>query len=207
MGRLWAGVAALGATAVVAPRSQAQSMGASDWQPTRHGQDDWYDDVPGKHRFVFDTTTPDGFEWALRFANNYFNANNQGYDLEDADSAVVIVARHQSTPFAFNDAIWSRYGGLLAERIGMEGETPTTNPYGGEGRAPLTNLIGRGAHFAVCGFATRGIAGSLARSIGGDADTVNKELADNLVENGHMATAGILAVNRAQERGYTFVNS
>ena len=208
MGRLWAGVAALGASAAVAPRSQAQSMGETDWQPTRHAEDDWYDHVPGKHRFVFDTTSVDGFDWALRFASNYFRANVEGYGLEDSDSAVVIVARHLSTGYAFNDAIWSRYGAMLAERMGLEGETPTSNPHNREGRgATLPNLIGRGAHLAVCGFATRAIAGSLARSIGSDTDAVYEEIADNLVENAHMTTAGILAVNRAQERGYTFVSS
>jgi intracellular sulfur oxidation DsrE/DsrF family protein len=33
---------------------------------------------------------------------------------------------------------------------------------------------------------------------------VFKELTENLVPNGHMVPAGIVAVNRAQERGYTF---
>jgi hypothetical protein len=25
------------------------------WRPARHAQDDWYDKIPGQHRFVFDT--------------------------------------------------------------------------------------------------------------------------------------------------------
>ena len=208
VGRLWTGVAALSAAAVVAPRAEAQSSGKGTWQPALHDAEDWLDQVSGRHRFVFDTTKPDGFEWALRFANNYFNANNEGYGLEDSDTAVVIVARHLSTAYAFNDVIWARYGALLAERMSLEGEAPTRNPLNREGDgATLPNLIGRGAHLAVCGFASRGIARTIARSTGGDTDAINTEIKENLVENGHMMTAGILAVNRALEHGYSFVSA
>ena len=33
---------------------------------------------------------------------------------------------------------------------------------------------------------------------------VELSLTENLIPNGHMVPAGIVAVNRAQERGYTF---
>ena len=36
-------------------------------------------------------------------------------------------------------------------------------------------------------------------------DAIFKELTENLVPNGRMVPAGIVAVNRAQERGYSFV--
>ena len=39
---------------------------------------------------------------------------------------------------------------------------------------------------------------------GGNVDAIVKELTSNLVPNGHMVPAGIVAVSRAQERGYTF---
>ena len=35
-------------------------------------------------------------------------------------------------------------------------------------------------------------------------DDIYKELAANLLANSHLVPAGIVAVNRAQERGYTF---
>jgi intracellular sulfur oxidation DsrE/DsrF family protein len=69
----------------------------------------------------------------------------------------------------------------------------------------LEGLLKRGAHLAVCQMASRAIAGSIARTAGVSADDVYKELASNLVMNAHLAPAGIVAVNRAQERGYTFV--
>ena len=55
--------------------------------------------------------------------------------------------------------------------------------------------------------ATRQLADSLAAAAGGNAESVFKELSANLVSNSHLVAAGIVAVNRAQERGYTFVNA
>ena len=68
----------------------------------------------------------------------------------------------------------------------------------------LDALIGRGVHFAVCQMATRRIAGVIATASGANADDIYKELVSNLIRNSHMAPAGIVAVNRAQERGYAF---
>src|SRR5262245_4701410 len=86
---------------------RAQSSGASSWQPARHAQDYWLSQLPGTHRFIIDSTSPDGFTSALQYANNYFAANQTGYGLKDNDLAVVIVARHHATQFAYNNAIWS----------------------------------------------------------------------------------------------------
>ena len=60
---------------------------------------------------------------------------------------------------------------------------------------------------AVCAMATSRIAGMIARAVGGNAEAVNKELIANLVSNARMVPAGIVAVNRAQERGYSFVSA
>ena len=62
---------------------------------------------------------------------------------------------------------------------------------------------------AACGspcaqLSTRASAGLIAQKTGGKADDIFKELTDHLVPNAHMVPAGIVAVNRAQERGYSF---
>ena len=61
---------------------------------------------------------------------------------------------------------------------------------------------------AVCSVATRGFAGAIAEVTGGNAaDNINNELVANLVGNSRMVPAGIVALNRAQERGYSFVSA
>ena len=106
LSRLGTGLTVLGAALTGdAAKAQAQSVAGTKWQPSRHAQDDWLDQVPGKHRFLLDTTTADGLGEALLYTNNYFLANQNAYGLSNTDLAVVIVVRHFSTPFAYNDAI------------------------------------------------------------------------------------------------------
>jgi intracellular sulfur oxidation DsrE/DsrF family protein len=207
------GIGAAGSALSAVPAA-AQSAESGRWQPARHEQDDWLDGVPGKHRVVFDTTTNEGMASAILFATNYFIVNRSSYGLQDSDLAVVIVARHSSTAFAYNDAMWAKYGAQLSNQTRYTDpktkQAPVINPYastGGSGQQPgrLDALLKRGVHLAVCQLATRAMAGSIARATGSDTDTIVNELAANLVANSHLVPAGIVAVNRAQERGYSFV--
>jgi hypothetical protein len=178
------------------------------WQPARHALDDWMDHLPGSHRLVFDTTTAEGIGAAMQYAGNFFTASKSGYGLEDADAAVIIVARHRSTPYGYNDTIWAKYGTQIARRDDPGAKPPSPAP----GRrmpssSTIQSLIKRGVHFAICQMATRRIAGELAGDTGGKTDDIYAELTANLVGNAHLASAGIVAVNRAQERGYTLVTA
>jgi intracellular sulfur oxidation DsrE/DsrF family protein len=199
-------------------KAQASTSGGG-WQPKRHPQDDWMDRLPGSHRLVFDTTSPSGIGTAMWFANNFFLANQSGYQLGGADLAVVIVIRHGSTAFAFTDAMWAKYGMLLAQRTNFDDpktkRRPIINVYNSathgdllpNGGITLDNLAARGVHFAVCQIATRRLAGAIAAATGGTSDAVYDELTRSLVPNAHMAAAGIVALSRAQERGYTFADA
>jgi len=219
LSRLAAG-AALGGTVFKSQPVAAQSTGAPSWRAARHAQDDWLDQIPGSHRFIIDSTSPLGLGSALLFANNFFVANQQGYGLGNADAAVVIVMRHNSTGFAFSDAMWTKYGTAMGEASGNFDDPktkakPTVNVYNSgsymtalpNGGVTLDALIGRGVHFAVCQMASRRYAGAIAAAHKLDAEAVYKELTSNLIRNAHMVAAGIVAVNRAQERGYAFANA
>jgi intracellular sulfur oxidation DsrE/DsrF family protein len=216
--RLSAGVAAFAAAAGVTA-AQGQSPAGGRRQPERHETDDWLDQLPGKHRIIFDTTTATGFGDAILFANNFMIANQSGYGVAEKDLAIVIVARHSSTAFAYKDAMWAKYGLALSLRTGFTDpknrQAPKVNLYNAvDYGVQLPNrgttvdaLAKRGVHFAVCQMATRGIAGALAEVTGGNTDAIYNELVANIVTNAHMVPAGIVAVNRAQERGYSFVSA
>jgi intracellular sulfur oxidation DsrE/DsrF family protein len=224
LSRLAAGAAIVGGTVFrgqpAAAQSSSPSPGAGAWRPARHAQDDWLDQIPGSHRFIIDTTSPEGLGSSLLFANNFFVANQAGYGLGNADAAVVVVMRHNSTAFAYTDAMWAKYGSAIGDAAGGFDDPkakarPTVNVYntGGYGSALPNNgvtldaLIGRGVHFAVCQMATRRFAGAIAAARKLEAEAVYKELTSNLVRNAHLVPAGIVAVNRAQERGYAFANA
>lgn len=215
LAHLGAGASVVGATVVASPTAAAQSGTEAPWRPARHAQDDWYDKIPGVHRFLFDTSTGDSMGWALQFATNYFKANQEVYGLKESDLAVVIVARHKSTAFAYNDIIWAKYGKQISEQTEFMDpktkEPPKINVYGPAGETAqagkMEALIKKGVQFAVCQMSTRGIAGRIAKANGIETESVVKEIAANLIANAHMVPAGILAVNRAQERGYSFIYS
>ena len=208
------GVAATAAGFAAAPVT-ARAQGATDgrWQPARHPQDDWMDQLPGKHRYFFDTSTPDKLEDAIRFTGNYYSANKSGYGLENADLAVVVCMRHRSAPFAFNDAMWGKYGVTLAKRAEFVDpktkEMPKVNYFTPKAPAAparargLADLMALGVQFAICNLSTRAISGLIADATGQQADVVYTEITANLIEHARLVPAGIVAVNRAQERGYS----
>jgi intracellular sulfur oxidation DsrE/DsrF family protein len=212
---LGAGAGVVGASVIASPSAEAQAAADAPWRPARHTQDDWYDKIPGVHRFLFDSSTAESMGWALQFATNYFTANQDVYGLKESDLAVIIVARHKSTSFAYNDAIWAKYGKQISEQAEFMDpktkEPPKINVYGPMGETQqagkMEALIKKGVQFAVCQMSTRGIATRIAKANGLETANVIKEITENLIANAHMVPAGILAVNRAQERGYSFIYS
>ena len=68
-------------------------------------------------------------------------------------------------------------------------------------------MVARGVHFAICNTATRRIASVVAEAAGLETDDVHKELNDNAIANGHYVPAGVMALSRAQEYGYSFMYS
>jgi hypothetical protein len=218
--RLGAGVTVLGSGLPAGTSvANAQSAAAGAARPARHAQDDWMDKLPGKHRLVFDTTTPAGFGAAVAYANNFLTADKDGYGLTDQDHGIIIVARHFATPFAYNDAMWAKYAKAMPPFVVLDDpktkQRPTINLFNvGTYGLDLPNLgttipdvVKRGVHFAVCQMATKFFSGMLAQGTGGTADAVYNEIVANLVGNSHMVAAGIVAVNRAQERGYTMATA
>jgi intracellular sulfur oxidation DsrE/DsrF family protein len=176
------------------------------FEPVRHSQDDWLDQLPGKHRVVFDTWTAARFPESMQFANNIFRGNRDGYQLAEKDVAIVIVARHRTAPFAFNDAMWAKYGKPFSDR--MEFLDPKTNkpPTVNVHAAQLGALLKQGVHLAVCNLTTRSISQRLAELTGVAADDVYKELTTNTLGNAHFVAAGVVGATRAQERGYALIS-
>ncbi|MHB8839167.1 MAG: hypothetical protein ACYC7F_09475 [Gemmatimonadaceae bacterium] len=216
VGRLAAGAAAFGA-ALAAESSPLRAMTPrSDFKPARHALDDWFDGIAGKHRVFFDAVSATGAGEALAFATNYTIANKNAYALEASDLALVICYRHFATPFAFNDAMWAKYGAGWGQFLNFNDPATKAPPVRNVWNATdLTGMqpnfgttvsasVTRGVHFAICDMATHFIADLTAKAAGSTADAVYAELKANTLGNAHFVPAGIVALNRAQERGYSF---
>lgn len=192
----------------------AQSEG---FKPRRHPEDAWMDAPKVAHRVVIDSASPAAGGAALLYANNTLNANKSGYGLQADDIAVIVVLRHLSTPFGYADAVWAKYGAAFSEILDFKDPVtkaaPAANPYN-SARPGMSNmgvtipsLVEKKVQFAVCGSATRFLAGAVAQKTKGDAEAVYKEFVSNLVPNSHLVAAGVIAVNRSQEYGYTLLTA
>lgn len=197
-------VALAGATLASAPARAQQKPGG--FEPRRHELDAWMDALPGSHRIFIDTDSNSGATNALRYATNILNAQVNAYQGKDQDMAMIICLRHASTGLGFNDAMWAKYGstfGAMGRPPGGQEQAPTSNAQ----TAAIAAAAARGIQFAICDAATTLMSGMIARRASLKAEDVHAELIANLVPNGHMVPAGVMALTRAQEYGYSFLYS
>jgi hypothetical protein len=211
--------AAAAAAFSLAPGSARAQTPARRYQPARHSQDEWLDAVPGTHRTVIDCASTASAGAGILYANNLYIANAKGYSLKEPDVAVVVCLRHFATVFAFNDVVWGKYGQALGEAVKFTdprtGRAPSVNlldaaGYGMElpnGGITIASVAKRGTQFAVCDMATNMLAGLIAASTKGVQEAVYTEFVRNLIPNSHLMAAGVVAVNRAQEYGYTLLTA
>jgi intracellular sulfur oxidation DsrE/DsrF family protein len=203
LSRFSAATVAFAATQPAVPAPTAPAPTAS---PARHPQDEWLDQAPEKHRVVFDTWMADKFGDAAAFAGNWIRINKDQYGLTDADLAVVIVVRHGTTPFAFNDAIWTKYGKIFAANMSATDKTAHPNPTSNIHATRLANLTKQGARLAACSLTTRAYTRIIAKETGAEPDAIYTELTTNTIGSAQIVPAGIVAVTRAQEHGYAIVS-
>lgn len=213
------GVAAAVAAIALGSKRAAAQVPAAGFQPARHQQDEWLNRLPGSHRTIIDCATVAGAGEGMLYANNLYVANRNGYQLNESDMAIVVCLRHFATVFAYSDAIWGKYGQAMSNLVRFV--DPKTK------QAPVSNLLNssdygmalpnlgnsipsvvkRGTHFAVCEMATQFITGQVAAAVKADPQALFKEFSANLIPNSHPVAAGVVAVNRAQEYGYTLLTA
>jgi intracellular sulfur oxidation DsrE/DsrF family protein len=183
--------------------------------PTDEPQDAWLEQGGRRHRIIFDTISAKGAGEALNFADNFYKANLSGYSIAGADLSAVIILRHFSVVFGFNEAAWAKFGqalsdwGQLAE-IGIK-TSVAINPYNATPLDPklfsngrrLSGVTQEGARFAVCEVAAKAVAFMHSKATGADTNAVLEELKANMIPGAVWVPAGIVTLNRAQERGYT----
>lgn len=212
---------AVAAGAVVASAStNAASSSASDsrFKPAVHQNDAWMGELPGVHRAFIDSSSTEGGLTTMNYANNILTANVDDYGGSDSEYAMIVCFRHQSTPLGYNDAMWEKYGQNLSAFMSLtDSKTDKAfmqNPIKITGRSDLASrghtqqeVAARGVNFVICNRATLGISGMIARATGAETADVYQELTANLVSNARLVPAGVMAVTRAQEFGYSLLAS
>lgn len=210
------GAVAAGAAVVSSAGNAQSSSPARAFTPARHAGDDWMEQMPGVHRAFIDTSSTVGGITALNYAHNILMVHEQDYGGKESDYAMIVCYRHQATPLAYNEAMWTKYGEQLSNFLGFKDprtdEVFKVNPLNIPNRGDLasrghtlTEMADRGVRYAVCNRATHAVSSFLARATNGNADDIYKELAANLIPHARLVPAGVMAATRSQERGFSLL--
>ncbi len=172
--------------------------------------DAWLDKITGKHKQFFDAvSTNDGF--GLAFAAGFLNLNHEAYGLTDKDLSAVVGFRHFAMPMALSDAMWSKYkiGEAFKVNDPATKAPATRNPFIHADGVPapgsdIPTLVNRGVIFTVCNVALTKISERFAPAAGTTAAAAKQEWTEALLPGMNLVPIGVLAVNRAQEKGCTY---
>ena len=181
--------------------------------------DDWFDNIKGKHRIVFDVTHPD--ETMPFTGPRVFLITNDKTGTVAKDCSIVVVLRHKAIPFAFENNIWEKYkfGSKFKIDDPTTSSTAMRNPFWqpakgdfvipglGDGHIGINELQADGVMFCVCEVAINVQSAVIAKSMKMDADEVKNEWMTGLLPGIMAVPSGVWAVGRAQEHNcsYCFV--
>jgi intracellular sulfur oxidation DsrE/DsrF family protein len=206
------GAAALAASMTAAPMVSAMAESAARRRTGSAGpwSDAWLDGIKGTHKQFFDgVTINDGF--AMVFAANFLNLNKEAYGLTDHDLTAVVGLRHLAMLMALTDPMWEKYGIGKAFNITDPATKAiaTRNPFLRKEGMPFPGseipaIMSRGVIFTVCNVALTVLSGKVASAANVSADEAKKEWTAGIVPGMTIVPVGVLAVNRAQEKGCTY---
>ena len=215
-----AGVGVAAVAGLVASTTQAQTSrrGGDRFEPARHKLDAWFGELAGNHRVFIDSESGHGGAAAVGYANNLYVATDSAYAGEPANLAMVVCFRHFSTPFGYNDAIWAKYGEIFDSLMKYPdpdtGAAPKINLLNSASHKGLDNrgvtidaIAAKGTQFAVCNMATQFISSVIAEQTKQNASDVHAEILANAIGNSRFVSAGVMALTRAQEYGYSVLIS
>ena len=207
-GTLTTGAAAMTLGALVAPIQRLQA--SPEFGDTA---EEWFKDIKGKHRMVFDVTQPHEilpFAWP-----RVFLVTNEMTGTPAKDCSAVVVLRHSAIPYAMESNLWSKYNfGEFFEAEDPATKKPATrNPFWkpakGDFKLPgvgavaigINELQESGVKFCVCDMALTVYSGAMAEMRKLDGAELKKEWVAGLLPGIQVVPSGVWAINRAQEKG------
>jgi intracellular sulfur oxidation DsrE/DsrF family protein len=209
LGRLSASVLALGAL----PASLRAAESAPRALDALAVDEAWMDGLKGKYKQFFDCKAhQDGA--VIGPVRNFLNAYRDAYGASDAEVSVVVGFHGGAAPMAFTDAAWQRFH--FGQSIGLN--DPATkmpalrNPAINAGALPADALIPalqkRGAIFLLCNNSLSRIVRGLAADGYGTEASVRAELVGpSLLPGVIVVPSMVVAANRLQMRGVTYVGT
>lgn len=171
----------------------------------------WIGLIQGKHKQVFDGTSPAN-AYPLSGAWVFLNTYNE-LGTPDTELGALVVLRHDAICLALADTLWEKY--KLGEYFKVTDKMTNTSSLRnifwqskqGDLRSPdmaIDRLQTRGVKFCVCAVAIGRISGVLAKQMNLDAAEVKKEWLSGILPGILVVPAGVWALSQAQEHDMTY---
>lgn len=216
IGTLSAGAAAIGLSMVTSPVQAAIVQSGSFTEP--NNPDDWFNQIKGKHRIVFDSTEPlpmpvMPFAWP-----RIFLMTNAATGTPEKDCSAVMVLRHEAFPYALESSLWQKYklGEMFKINDPATQSPAVRNPFWqpapgsfkvpavGEVKIGINELQDSGVLFCACNVALTVYSAAVAGETNQDPAEVKKEWEAGVLPGVQLVPSGIWAVGRAQEHGCAY---
>ncbi len=211
LGSLASGAATLGLATLADPMRLAAEP--SNPMPAYDEQsfEAWLGKIKGKHKQVFDSMMPDN-GMPLAWARVFLMSNKQ-VGVPESECTSVLVLRHDSIPIAMKSDLWAKYKfGELFHINDMATNAPSVRnmfwkPKPNELPLPgmaLNELLDSGVLVGVCDLALTFYSKHVAESMKMSPEECKKEWVAGVHPGIQIVPSGVIAVNRAQERGCTY---
>jgi len=207
IGQMAASAIVLAGAACASPASVAQTIATPAPAPSQPGpsqtkwDDSWTTRLTSAHKAVFDSPEiAENSTLGVLQAQRYVSGVTAALG---ATAQTVIVVRHKSIPFAFNDAMWEKYNIGESSKVKIGDVWAKKNPL----LSQLQRLSSQGHILLGCDLATQGYAAGYAEKAKTTMKAVYEELKANLIPGLILQPNGVYAVLRAQEVGCAYMRS
>lgn len=167
--------------------------------------DAWMGQLKGKHRQFFHAI--DLNDRAMLMATNYLDAYQNEFAEKPGEATAVIGVHGPALYLGFNDAAWKKYAfGKAANLIDPTTKEPSVrNIFATGGELAVDTAQKRGILFLICNTALRLRSRAIAKERNETYEVVYKDLEASRLPGTILVPALVVAINRAQEKGVTYV--
>ncbi|MDP9177086.1 MAG: hypothetical protein M3O61_05350 [Gemmatimonadota bacterium] len=167
--------------------------------------DAWMGQLKGKHRQFFHAL--DLNDRAMLMATNYLDAYQNEFAEKPGEATAVIGVHGPALYLGFTDAAWTKYSfGKAANLTDPTTKEPSVrNIFATGGELAVDTAQKRGILFLICNTALRLRSRALAKERGETYEVVYNDLAASRLPGTILVPALVVAINRAQEKGFTYV--
>jgi hypothetical protein len=200
VGRAAAAIAALIGLPGIARANSSSTTFTDDSQ-----HDAWMHQLKGKHRQFFHAI--DLNDRAMLGATNYLEAYEHEFAAKPGEANAVIGVHGSALSLGFTDAAWAKYGFGKSANVTdpITKEPAIRNIFATGGDLTVDTAQKRGVLFLMCNTALRLRSRALAKERGETYEAVYKDLEASRLPGTILVPALVVAINRAQEKGITYL--